>query len=104
MFMRLERKEQECDELKKKIEQLENRGYREKPLIETNKTYIASQLMNYADSQNNNVNKYKENIAEPKKDQVKDNINNFFQPTQDMKANTTSTSSKPSALVRLYFN
>jgi hypothetical protein len=63
--------------LKKKIELLENKGFKEKHLIETNKTFIASQHMNNSDSYNINPNKNKENIAEPKKDEVvKDNINN----------------------------
>ncbi len=104
--MRLERKEQECDELKRKIEQLENRGIKEKHLIETNKTLTPTTQQNHVtDNHNMNYNIYnkaKENLVEPKKEEVvKDNINNLFQPSQDNKAKTGSTVSKSSALVRI---
>jgi hypothetical protein len=110
--MRLERKEQECDELKKKIEQLISKGHKENPIKETpfkNYTTEHSQSTEGLKIDYNIYNnKTKENFVESKKEEViKDNTKPLFQQsnfTNDNKSQTKtgSTLAKSSALV-IYF-
>lgn len=110
--MRLERKEQECDELKKKVDQLINKAQKEIPFKEiTARNYTTEQINNNDTSKidyNIYNNKVKQNLAENKKEEVvKENLNPFPESSNDISENkiqtkSSSTVSKSSALVRFF--
>jgi hypothetical protein len=108
--MRLERKEHECDELNKKIEQLviSNNRYKETPMKDQNaKNFYNDQNNDFSDNVNKlNYNIYqkspKENFVDNKKNEIMKDNNDTSQSTNSSNENklkTVSTGSKSSALV-----
>ena len=107
--MRLERKEHECDELNKKIEQLliSNNRYIETPMKDQNTKNFSKEQNNDFDNVNKlNYNIYtkstKENFVDNKKIEIMKDNNDTSQSTNSLSENklkTSSTGSRLSALV-----
>ena len=107
--MRLERKEHECDELIKKIDQLliSNNKYKETPLKDQNTKNLSNEQYNDFDNVNKlNYNIYtkstKENFVENNQDEIVKDNNDSSQSINSLNENklkNSSTGSKSSALV-----